>query len=773
MMAAPLVEAGGPYTVPEGSTVVLAGSAVDPDGDALTYRWDLDGDGVFGETVTARGDERGPTPTFVATGLDGPTSRTVTLRVSDSTGLVGEDTAVINVENAAPTVGGFNVPATANEGQLVSLNATATDPAGALDTLSYAWTVTDPDGADSTFAGRPISFRFGRDGVYTVQVVASDEDGGVSAPRIATLVVANLPPVAIPGGPYSVPENGTITLAGSGTDPGGPDEPLTFAWDLDNDRVHGETGADALRGDEIGPTPTFSAAGLRANTVFLIALRVTDEDGASQTRSVGISITAVDRPPVAEAGGPYQIEAGSNLSLDASGSFDSDVGDQITSYEWDFNGDGTYDASTASPIYVASWSALAGLGVGDHLVTLRVTDSTGRSSTDTAVLTIVDTIAPVIVATRAPGSEANAHGWNNSSVTITYTAVDEGSGLASPATGSFTFHLEGDNQSHTFTVVDLAGNTTSITFGDVRIDKTPPAVQLSPASGSYVPGTSYSWSAIDPLSGVGQSTLTVDTSAQTVAATGTALMTPGTHTISLSAVDLAGNSASVTQTYTVVGAGLVAGDLVVVGTDGDDRIDIKATKRGLQVLFDGVSQGFFPANVDRVIVHGLDGDDTIRAKGLRQPVRFFGGDGDDLLVGGAADDILLGGPGDDVLLGGAGRDLLIGGAGRDHLIGKSAILINGTTAYDEQLAALELILQTWSDPRLSYSARVARIEAGLGEDSVRLSTKAGSRTVFDDAEADKLIGRRDGNWFFAESGVDKTVPKQKPDKPDKPDKPKK
>jgi hypothetical protein len=335
MMAAPLVEAGGPYTVPEGGMVVLAGSAVDPDGDALTYRWDLDGDGVFGEAVTARGDERGATPTFVATGLDGPTSRTLTLRVTDSTGLVGEDSAVIDVENAAPVVGTFTVPVAANEGQLVSFNAAATDPAGALDTISYAWTVTDPDGADSSFAGRPISFRFGRDGVYTVQVVASDEDGGASPPRTATVVVANLPPLAFPGGPYSVPENGTITLAGSATDPGGPDEGLTFAWDLDNDRVHGETGAAALRGDESGPTPTFSAAGLRANTVFLIALRVTDDDGGSQTRTVGISIIASARPPVADAGGPYEVEAGSNLTLDASGSSDPDIGDHIVSYEWD------------------------------------------------------------------------------------------------------------------------------------------------------------------------------------------------------------------------------------------------------------------------------------------------------------------------------------------------------------------------------------------------------------------------------------------------------
>ena len=61
-------------------------------------------------------------------------------------------------------------------------------------------------------------------------------------------------------------------------------------------------------------------------------------------------------------------------------------------------------------------------------------------------------------------------------------------------------------------------------------------------------------------------------------------------------------------------------------------------------------------------------------------------------------------------------------------------------------------------------------QSGLGDDGIRLSAKQGNRTVFDDGDADKLVGRGEENWFFAESGVDKTVPKQKPDKPAKPKK---
>lgn len=66
-----------------------------------------------------------------------------------------------------------------------------------------------------------------------------------------------------------------------------------------------------------------------------------------------------------------------------------------------------------------------------------------------------------------------------------------------------------------------------------------------------------------------------------------------------------------------------------------------------------------------------------------------------------------------------------------------------------------MILQRWSDPTASYAARVARIETGVGPDAVRLDSRAGSRTVFDDADADTLIGRDQIlDWFFAELGRD-------------------
>jgi hypothetical protein len=75
--------------------------------EALAFAWDLDGDAVFGETggAAARGDETGPSPTFVATALDGPLDLAVTLRVTAAGALdAGQDIADVHVLNVAPAV---------------------------------------------------------------------------------------------------------------------------------------------------------------------------------------------------------------------------------------------------------------------------------------------------------------------------------------------------------------------------------------------------------------------------------------------------------------------------------------------------------------------------------------------------------------------------------------------------------------------------------------------------------------------------------------------
>lgn len=71
------VSAGGPYNVPFGANVQLAAAGTDPDGDALAYAWDVNGDLLY-ETA-------GQNPTASTAGLT-PGARTIRVRALDPFG---------------------------------------------------------------------------------------------------------------------------------------------------------------------------------------------------------------------------------------------------------------------------------------------------------------------------------------------------------------------------------------------------------------------------------------------------------------------------------------------------------------------------------------------------------------------------------------------------------------------------------------------------------------------------------------------------------------
>jgi hypothetical protein len=85
--------------------------------------------------------------------------------------------------------------------------------------------------------------------------------------------------------------------------------------------------------------------------------------------------------------GPDQIVGrGQPVTFDASGS--SSVGN-ITTYEWDLDDDGLYEVSVDTPIYVyeEGWTEL-----GEHTVSLQVTDDAGRNDADTMKITVMPNV---------------------------------------------------------------------------------------------------------------------------------------------------------------------------------------------------------------------------------------------------------------------------------------------------------------------------------------------------------------------------------------------
>jgi M6 family metalloprotease-like protein len=136
-----------------------------------------------------------------------------------------------------------------------------------------------------------------------------------------------------------------------------------------------------------------------------------------QTTDCAASMSAAfgpNQPPVADAGGPYTTDEGTDVVLTAAGSSDPDAGDTLT-YEWDLDADGQFDDSTSqTPTFDL---------VGDdavRTVRVRVTDSFGDASTDSSTVT-VENVAPSVATLSNSGPAAE-----NSAVTISGVVSDPG-----------------------------------------------------------------------------------------------------------------------------------------------------------------------------------------------------------------------------------------------------------------------------------------------------------------------------------------------------------
>ncbi|HEY0604981.1 MAG TPA: Ig-like domain repeat protein, partial [Herpetosiphonaceae bacterium] len=135
-------------------------------------------------------------------------------------------------------------------------------------------------------------------------------------------------------------------------------------------------------------------------------------------------------------------------------------------------------------------------------VTGTARDNAGNTATDPAKVSI-DKTAPTISGARTPA--ANASGWNNTPVTVTFTCADALSGT--DACPSAQTKSEGANQSASGSVVDAAGNSASTTVGNINVDLTDPtlsgaATTLPNASGWYNADVAIAWTCADDLSGI-------------------------------------------------------------------------------------------------------------------------------------------------------------------------------------------------------------------------------------------------------------------------------
>ncbi|MBW3541220.1 MAG: PKD domain-containing protein [Planctomycetes bacterium] len=189
----PVASAGGPYSIAEGDALALdASGSSDPDGDTLTYAWDINGDNVFG-------DAAGSNPTLSwadlqSLGVTDNGSFTVTVRVDDGLA-TDEASAALTVANVAPAAA-VSGPANGVPGQPRTFTLTATDPSPTDQAAGFTFQIDwDGDGlVDQTVAGpsgTEVEHTYATAGSRTIGVTATDKDGGESALATHTIDIVH------------------------------------------------------------------------------------------------------------------------------------------------------------------------------------------------------------------------------------------------------------------------------------------------------------------------------------------------------------------------------------------------------------------------------------------------------------------------------------------------------------------------------------------------------------------------------------------------------
>lgn len=261
------------------------------------------------------------------------------------------------------------------------------------------------------------------------------------------------------------------------------------------------------------------------------------EDGKTTTEAT-TTVLADAIPPttVAAVAPPANTNGWNNsdvlISLSSTDNTGGSGVQQIT-----FNATGAQSIATTNVLGSSASALISTEGITNF--SFFATDLASNVETGQTLLIKLDKTPPSITGARTP--LANANGWNNTDVTVSFACFDVLSGLApgSPP-GTALVSSEGVNQQVPGVCLDLAGNAASATVSGINIDKTPPSIAPSRSPAANANGwnntnVTVSFACADALSGLA---LGSPPAATVLSSEGTNQQVSGT------CFDLAGNSAS-------------------------------------------------------------------------------------------------------------------------------------------------------------------------------------------------------------------------------------
>jgi hypothetical protein len=697
-------------TIGENSSTTFSGTFADPgtlDTHTVTINW---GDGSsstlsLGAGVLSFG---GVSHQY----LDEPSSGStyaIQVTVADDDGSGTSATTSVAVNDVAPSNLQLALSAsTILENGSTSLSGTFTDP-GSLDT--HTVTINWGDGTSSSlslaagvqsFSG--LSHQYldepGNGSSYAISVAVTDDDGS-STSAGTSVTVNNVTPsnLQLFLSATAVTENGSTILGGAFTDPATLDtHTVSINWgDGSTSTVNlaaGVVNLGSLSHQYLNEPSNGSGS-------YTITVTVADDDGASTSASIGVTILNAPLSNLQLALSATTVNAGDPVTLSGS-----------------FSDPGTLDTHTV----VVNWGdgASSTVNLGPGVLTFGGISHAYHPASSSAGYVI-----QVTVTDEDPDSISG---------TLDVHVNSGQSGLSATLTGP-TDGVRGQDRNFTLGVAGAASGARFTYYIDWDGDGKTDQVVTGP-SGLQIR---------HDFSKAGTYTVSVR-----VRDSQGDLIAPASWTITIKAAELQADPFSPNLT-----------DLVVGGTQGNDVILFSPghRKNQIDVYLDGQNLGPFTVT-GRIVAYAQGGNDLIWVSPhVKVSAWLFAGSGNDVLAGGDGNDVLVGGSGNDLLVAGSGRDLLIGGSGRATLVAGSGedIVIGGTTSFDHNQAALYAIMQEWTS-RDDRATRIADL-GGTGHGKKFAHRQNGNyflreggpdATVFDDHSHDVIFASWHKDWIFAD-----------------------
>ena len=357
------------------STANLTGSGTDADGTIAAYQWQQ----VSGPSTSTLSATN--TANITVSNLQAGVY-TYRLTVRDNDGATATDDVTVTV-NAAP-----NQAPVANAGanraitlptNSIALSGSGTDADGTIAT--YQWRQLTGPSTSTLSATNTANITVSnlQAGVYTYRLTVTDNDGATDTDDM-TVTVNAAPPNQAPSAnaganrAITLPTNST-TLNGSGTDADGT---ITgYLWQ----QVSGPSTSTLSATNTAGITVSNLQAG-----VYTFRLRVTDNDGATDTDDVTVTVNAVaaNQAPNANAGANRSITLPTS-STTLSGTASTDADGTIASYQWQqVSGPSASTLSATNTVGIT----VSNLQAGVYTYRLTVTDNDGATDTDDVLVTV-------------------------------------------------------------------------------------------------------------------------------------------------------------------------------------------------------------------------------------------------------------------------------------------------------------------------------------------------------------------------------------------------